>query len=82
MNELMEYRSSPVLGQYSPNELLMSRLTRTKIAVSPDILKPKVVLNTELLLRQRERSERMSSNFTKNRSEVAMGKMLKRFHRE
>ena len=51
---LMENRNTPVLGQYSPNELLMSRITRTKIPVNPDVLKPKVVSNTESLLRQRE----------------------------
>ena len=53
----MEYRNTPVLGKYSPNELLMSRLTRTKIPVSPDVLKPKVVSNTESLLRQREKNQ-------------------------
>ena len=54
---LMEYRNTPVLGQYSPNELLMSRLTRTKIPVSPDVLKPKVVSNTEALLKKREKDQ-------------------------
>ena len=52
---LMEYK--PILGKYSPNELLMSRLTRTKIRVNPDVLKPKVVSNTESLLRQREKDQ-------------------------
>ena len=54
---LMEYRNTPVLGKYSPNEVLMSRLTRTKIPVNPDVLKPKVVSNTESLLRQREKDQ-------------------------
>ena len=53
----MEYRNTPVLGQYSPNKLLMSRLTRTKIPVSPDVLKPKVVSNTEALLKKREQDQ-------------------------
>ena len=35
----------------------MSRLTRTIIPVSPDLLKPKVVTNTDLLLRQREKNQ-------------------------
>ena len=54
---LIEYRNTPVPGQYSPNELLMSRLTRTKIPVSPDVLKPKVVSNTEIFLERRMKDE-------------------------
>ena len=33
---LMENRSTPVLGKYSPYKLLISRLTGTKIPVNPD----------------------------------------------
>ena len=54
---LMEYGNTPVLGQYSPNELLVSRLTRAKIPVSPDALKHKVVSNTETLRKKREKDQ-------------------------
>jgi len=54
---LMEYRNTPVLGKYFHNELLMSRLTRTKIPVNPDVFKPRVVSNTESLLRQSEKDQ-------------------------
>lgn len=41
---LLEYRCSPVAGlPYSPSEILMGRLLRTKLPISREVLKPKLV---------------------------------------
>lgn len=46
--------NTPVLGQYYLNKLLMSRRTRTKIPISPDVSKPKRVSNTRVAQKERK----------------------------
>lgn len=49
---LLEYRNTPVTGMtYSPSQLLMSRTTRTKISVAPELLKPKIATKVKQQLK-------------------------------
>lgn len=41
--DLLHYRTTPVAGlEYSPSELLMNRLLRTKLPCAKDVLKPQI----------------------------------------
>ena len=62
---LMEYRNTPVTGMtYSPSQLLMSRITRTKIPVSKELLVPQIANNARQQLKQRQR--RQKQNYDKS----------------
>ena len=62
---LMEYHNTPVTGMtYSPSQLLMSRITRTKIPVSKELLLPQIANNARQQLNQRQR--RQKQNYDKS----------------
>ena len=45
---LLEYRNTPETGMtFSPSQLLMSHVTRTKIPVTQELLKPKVAIEVK-----------------------------------
>lgn len=55
---LLHYRSTPVAGlDYSPSELLMSRLLRTNLPCTKDHLKPKVVNVQEKMTHNKQKTE-------------------------
>ncbi len=51
----------------------MRRLTRTKIPVSSDVLKPKVVSNTEALFKKREYQDKYHNKGSRKLSESKKG---------
>ena len=60
---LMEYRNTPVTGMtYSPSQLLMSRITRTKIPVSKDLLVPQIANNARQQLKQRQKRQKQNDD--------------------
>ena len=50
---LLEYRNTPVTGMsYTPTQLLMSRIARTKIPTCPKLLKPRIAIDASRQLRR------------------------------
>lgn len=69
---LMQYRNSPLkyIG-YSPAQILMSRICKTKVPISVDLLKPVLCENVKdkLAMRQSQNTKRYNQN-TKNLVEL------------
>ena len=65
---LMEYRNTPVTGMsYSPSQLLMSRVTRTKIPTTEDLLKPRAPEDVHTQLKRcQERQTKYYNRSTKS----------------
>ena len=62
---LMEYRNTPVTGMtYSPSQLLMSRIARTKIPISQELLLPAVASEAKQQLAQQQK--RQKQNYDKS----------------
>ena len=62
---LMEYRNTPVTGMtYSPSQLLMSRIARTKIPISQELLLPAVASEAKHQLAQQQK--RQKQNYDKS----------------
>ena len=62
---LMEYRNTPVTGMtYSPSQLLMSRIARTKIQISQELLLPAVASEAKQQLAQQQK--RQKQNYDKS----------------
>ena len=62
---LMEYRNTPVTGiTYSPSQLLMSRIARTKIPISQELLLPAVASEPKQQLAQQQK--RQKQNYDKS----------------
>lgn len=61
---LLEYRNSPLTGlNFSPAQILFSRTCRTKIPISRELLKPKILDNIKNLLI--ENNKRSKTNYDK-----------------
>ena len=62
---LMEYRNTPVTGMtYTPSQLLMSRIARTKIPISQELLLPAVASEAKQQLVQQQK--RQKQNYDKS----------------
>lgn len=59
---LLSYRSSPVIGSFSPAELLMGRRLRTTVVCHPDSLAPQTVNHPEF----KEQNEKYKENMKLN----------------
>ena len=58
---LMKYRNTPVTGMtYLPSQLLMSRIARTKIPVSKELLLPEVPSEAKQQLAQRQKRQKLN----------------------
>ena len=58
---LMEYRNTPVTGMtYSPSQLLMSRIARTKIPISKELLLPEEPSEAKQQLAQRQKRQKLN----------------------
>ena len=55
---LLEYRNTPISGlQYTPSQMLMSRLLRSKLPTKQSLLQPKVVQAHDDLTRRQQRQK-------------------------
>lgn len=72
---LLHYRTTPVAGlEYSPSELLMSRLLRTNLPCTQELLKPKVPLNVrEQLMLTKEKSRAIYNKTAKDKKSFTLG---------
>ena len=57
---LLEYRTTPFSeSEYSPNQMLMSRMLRSKLPITPTALQPRVVDARKTLIAQQEKTENL-----------------------
>ena len=72
---LLEYRNTPVSGlEYSPAQLLMSRMLRDKLPTTANLLKPKVASSAYTKLRARQLKQKdYFDRGTRPLSKLSMG---------
>ena len=62
-NGLIEYRNTPITGMaYSPTQLLMGRLTRTKIPISKELRLAEVPTEAKQQLAQQQKRQKLNYN--------------------
>ena len=55
---LLEYRTTPISGsEYSPSQMLMSRMLRSKLPITPTALQPRVVDARKALITRQEKQK-------------------------
>ena len=60
---LLNYRATPLANGYSPAELLMSKKLKTKIPISPEQLKPKLVDSAKVQVYEENSKNNQKINF-------------------
>ena len=60
---LLEYRNTPVTGMtYSPSQLLMSRMLKSKLPTARELLRPKIATKAKIQLANRQENQRKYYN--------------------
>ena len=75
---LLEYRTTPISGsEYSPSQMLMSRLLRSKLPVTPSALQPRVVKARETLIARQEKQKMNFDRYAKPLSTMSPGDIVR-----